>query len=72
MDNSTFELTYYQGYSSSWKLLGIILRRYQAIWDGALILHAIHVAVTRIKAWGVDGLSGGDLLEGMMAGEDPL
>ena len=25
-----------------------------------------------MKAWGVDGLSRGDLLEGMMAGQDPL
>ena len=30
-DNSTFEFTYYKGYSSSWKLLAIILGLYQAI-----------------------------------------
>ena len=36
------------------------------------MLHVIHVAGTRMKAWGVDGLSRADLLDGMMAGEDPL
>ena len=41
MDNSTFEFTYYKGYSTSWKLSAIILRLYQAIRDGDLILHVI-------------------------------
>ena len=31
IDNSAFELTYYQAYSTSWKLLDIILQLYQAI-----------------------------------------
>ena len=34
-----------------------------------MIIHVIHVAGTQIKSWGLDGLSRGDLLEGMMAGE---
>ena len=73
-DNSTFEFMYYGGYSTLWKLSAIILRLYQAIQDGDLILHVIYVAGTQMKAWGVDGLSRGDLLllEGMMAGQDPL
>ena len=25
-----------------------------------------------MKSWGIDGLSRGDLMEGMMAGKDPL
>ena len=70
-DNSTFEFTFYRGYSTSWKLSAIILRLYQAIRDGDLILHVIHVAGTRMKVCGVDGLSRGDLLEGMMVGLDP-
>ena len=38
-DNSTFEFTHYQGYSTSWNLSAIILRLYQvAIQDGDLIL----------------------------------
>ena len=40
--------------------------------DGDIILHVIHVAGSRLKSWGVDGLSRGDLLEGMMGGQDPL
>ena len=70
-DNSAFESTYYQGYSTPWKLSGIILQLYQVIRDGALILHVIHVVGTYTKAWGVDGLSRGGLLEGIMSGEDP-
>ena len=34
--------------------------------EGGLILHVIHIAGTRIKNRGVDGLSRGDLLDGMM------
>ena len=71
-DNSTFEFMYYKGYSSSWKLSAIILRLYQAIRYGDMILHVIHVAGTRMKAWGVDRLSRCNLLEGMMSGEDLL
>ena len=58
-DNSTFESTYYQEYSTSWKLLGIILRLYQAIQDRALIPHVIYVAKTQTKAWGQMGYQEG-------------
>ena len=71
-DNSMSEFTYYRGYSTLWELSAIILRLYQAIWDGDLILHMIHVSSTQMKAWGEDGLSIGHLLEGMMAGQDLL
>ena len=70
-DNSTFQSTYYKDYSTSRKLSGIILRLYEAVKAGDLILHVIHVPDMRMKAWGVDGLSRGDLLNGMMAGQDP-
>ena len=36
------------------------------------ILRAIHVAGTRMKKAGKDGLSWGDLLEGMMTSQHPL
>ena len=36
------------------------------------ILHVIHVAVTRTKKAGIDGLSQGDILEGTMNGQNPL
>ena len=71
-DNIVFESTYYKGYSNSEKLSDIILRLHKAQRSGALKLHVIHIAGTRMKDWGVDGLSRGDLLEGMMAGKDPL
>ena len=71
-DNSTFEFSFYREYSTSWKLSAIILRLYHAIRDGDLILHVINVAGTHMKAWGVYGLSRGDLLEGMMVGLDSL
>lgn len=72
-DNQVFESCFYKGYSkTSPKLANIILKLYKASRDGHLVLHVIHVAGTRMKAWGVDGLSRGDLLDGMMAGENPL
>ena len=36
------------------------------------ILHVIHVAETIMKRAGIDGLSWGDLLEGMMTVQKPL
>ncbi|KAL7527171.1 hypothetical protein ACHAXR_001836 [Thalassiosira sp. AJA248-18] len=71
-DNSVFESTFYKGHSQDKKLSDIIFRLHKATRDGGLILHVIHVAGTRMKSWGVDGLSRGDLLDGMMDGQDPL
>ena len=51
-DNSTFESTCYHRYSTSWKPSGIILQLYQTIQDEALIIHAIHMDGTSVKAWG--------------------
>ena len=56
-DNAVFEGTYYKGYSVSKKLSGIILRLHEAAQRGGLILHVFHVAGTRMKECGVDGLS---------------
>ena len=36
------------------------------------ILNVIHVAGERMKRLGIDGLSRGDLLEGMMTNQNPL
>ena len=71
-DNLVFESTYYKGYSQSRKLSDIALRLHKLQREGNLILHVVHIAGTRMKEWGVDGLSRGDLLDGMMAGKDPL
>jgi hypothetical protein len=71
-DNSVFESSYYKGHSTSEKLSDITYRLHQAVRNGGFKLHVIHVAGTRMKQWGIDGLSRGDRMEGMMAGKDPL
>ena len=40
--------------------------------QGGSILHVFHVAGTRMKEFGVDGLSKGDLPEGIFKGGNPL
>jgi hypothetical protein len=65
-DNSSFEGTFYKGHSSSEKLSDIILRLRILQRRSGCIIHVIHIAGTRMKAAGIDGLSRGDLLEGMM------
>ena len=71
-DNSAFEGAYYKGHSQSRELSDIVFRVHKAQRDGGFILHVIHISGKRMKASGVDGLSRGDLTEGMMAGKDPL
>ena len=72
-DNSVFEGTFYKGHSNSKKLNGLILRVRQTERRTGCVLHVLHVAGTRMKAAGVDGLSRGDLIEGMMkSGSDPM
>ena len=61
-----------KGHFASKKLSNIILRLYLAQRNGRLRLHVIHVAGTRMKALGVDGLSRGDYLEGFLALQDPI
>eukprot|EP00956_Cyclotella_meneghiniana_P002842 scaffold3367_cov32-Cyclotella_meneghiniana.AAC.1 len=71
-DNSTFEGTYYKGHSTSEGLCDIILRLRLVQQRTGCLLHVIHIAGTRMKEAGIDGLSRGDLMEGMMkAGEEP-
>jgi hypothetical protein len=65
-DNSTFEGCFYKGHSTSEKLTNIILRLRQLQQRTGILMHVIHVAGTRMKVSGIDGLSRGDLLEGMM------
>ena len=71
-DNIIFEGCYYKGYSQSETLCALILRLHVAAQEGELNLHVIHIAGTRMKASGVDGLSQGDLVEGILKGDDPL
>ena len=71
-DNLVFEACDYKGHAASEKLSDIIFRSHKAERAGDFKLRVIHVAGTRMKSWGIDGLSRGDLMEGMMAGKDPL
>jgi hypothetical protein len=71
-DSSAFEGAYYKGHSLARQLSDIVFRVHKAEQDGGFILHVIHIAGKRMKATGVDGLSQGDLTEGLMAGQDPL
>ena len=71
-DNWVFENCYYKWHLVLKKLSDIILRLYLAQRNVCLRLHVIHVAGTRMKALGVDGLSQGDYLEGFLALKDPM
>ncbi|EJK52624.1 hypothetical protein THAOC_28082 [Thalassiosira oceanica] len=74
-DNFVFESCYYKGYSkTSPELSDVILRLYKAAREGGLTIHVavVWIAGTRMKEIGVDGLSRGDMLDGIMAGMDPL
>ncbi len=62
-DNSTAEGCFYQGGSSSRLLHELVLRLSQAELKHGFVLHAVHVAGTRMIAQGTDGLSRGILLE---------
>ena len=72
-DNSSFEEAYYKGHSPTRQLSEIIFRVHKAERDGGFIPHFIHILVLgkQMTASGVDGISCGDLMEGMMSGQDP-
>jgi len=67
-DNSTAEGAYYKGNTNSKLLFDLVLRLRQLDMGGLLRLHITHVAGTRMVAQGADGLSRGDLTEGIMQG----
>jgi hypothetical protein len=71
-DNSTAEACFYRGSSRTEKLFELVLRLHKLEMTAGMVLHIIHVAGTRMIAQGTDGLSRGDLLEGVMKGEDFL
>lgn len=59
-DNSSFEGTFFKGHSTSRKLTAIILRLRQMQRRTGSVIHVIHIAGTRMKECGIDGLSRGD------------
>ncbi len=71
-DNSTAE-SYIYGRGSSSKLLHeLVLHLWKAEIRHRFLLHVVHVTGTRMIAQGMDGLSRGILLEGIVRGEDML
>ena len=67
-----FEGTFYRGHLTSQELHKIVVGLQKKERETGFILHIIHIAGTRMKESGIDSLSRGDFLEGMMKGEDPL
>ena len=67
-----FEGLFYKGDSNSRKMNGLVLRLRLVEMVTGLIIHVISVAGTRMKILVIDGLSRGDLLVGMMTGQNPL
>ena len=71
-DNSTAESAFYRGTSSSVLLFELVLRSRRLEMNGQIFLRVIWVAGTRMIDQGTDGLSRGDLLTGVMAGDSML
>ncbi len=71
-DNSTAEAAYYKGNTPSRRLFHLVLCLRQLEMAQGLLLQVIHVAGTRMIAQGTDGLSQGDMCEGVMMGQSLL
>ena len=71
-DNVVAESAFYKGTSSSPLLFQLILRLIMLEKLNQMRIHLIHVAGTRMVAQGSDGLSRGNMLEGVMSGMSML
>ena len=71
-DNAVAEAAFFKGNTSSPTLYELILRLNILELDRHLKLHIIHVAGTRMIAQGSDGLSRGNMMEGVMLGNNML
>ena len=71
-DNSTAESAFHNGTSSSKTLFELVIRIRKLQLVQSVKIHLIHVAGTRMIDQGTDGISRGNLLEGVMAGKDML
>jgi hypothetical protein len=65
-DNTTAEAAYYKGNSDSRLLFELVVRLRRLDMAGSLRLHVTHIAGSRMIASGVDGLSRGNVTEGLM------
>jgi hypothetical protein len=71
-DNSTAEAAFFRGTSSSEKLFLLVLRLRQLEMNQQCLIHLVHVAGTRMIGQGSDGLSRGNLTEGVMRGQSMM
>jgi len=71
-DNGVAEAAFYKGTSSNPRLFALLVRLKQLELEHAFTIQLIHVAGWRMQAQGTDGLSRGDLLSGVMQGQDLL
>lgn len=71
-DNSTAESVFFKGTSKSKRLFDLILSLRQLEMNNPIKLHFIHVAGKRMIQQGTDGISRGDLTEGVMKGDSML
>ncbi len=69
-DNSTAERAFFKGTSKSESLHDLVLRLRLLETAAGCKIHMVHVAGTRMIAQGADGLSRGNLTEGVMGGWD--
>jgi hypothetical protein len=71
-DNTTAELVFHNGTSSSPLLFELALRLHTLEMRGDFQFHMVHVAGTRMIAQGSEGISQGCLSEGVMSGKAML
>jgi hypothetical protein len=71
-DNSTAEAAFFRGTSSSERLFDLVLQLRKLELNHQCLIHVVHVAGTRMIGQGSDGLSRGNLMEGVMTGQSML
>jgi len=71
-DNEVFERTFWKGSSTVELLHETMLRLRRTAMRSRLRALVYHISGERMKRIGVDGLSRGDMYEGVLAGGDPL
>jgi len=71
-DNFVTERAYFRGTSKSKRLFDLVLQLHKLEMQGKLHIHLIWVAGTRMIAQGTDGVSRGDLSNGVMSGNSML
>ena len=71
-NNLLFESVFYKGTSKSLLLFEIVIRLHQVQIKEELILHILHIEGKRVEKSGIDGLSRGNNMGGVMRGLQTL